>query len=241
MVLSLIVPTYNERENVEPLVTRIDTALQEFPHEVYFVDDSTDGTGEVVAALARARPHVRLLQRSGTRGLASAVLDGLGRVEGEIICVLDADLQHPPETVPLLVETLDRAQADVVVASRYAVGGAYEGLSPLRRLASRVGTLMAQAALPRARLSSDPLSGFFVFRRSVVEGVTLRPLGFKILLEILVRGRLRRVAEVPYRFEARRAGRSKLSMRESWDYLRHLLRLVGAGRPPSHRDDPLAG
>lgn len=225
-MLSLILPTFNERENIGPLVDRIERAVEGIPHELIFVDDSTDGTGAAIADQAARYPHITLIQREGRRGLASAVVEGIGRARGEILCVLDADLQHPPEALLTLVEALQRTDADLAVASRYIPGGSYEAFTAARRLASRVATLLARALLSRARLVSDPMSGFFVFRRHVVQDIALRPMGYKILLEILVRGRLGRVTEVPYRFQARGAGRSKLTMRQNWQYLRHLLRLA---------------
>jgi len=226
MTLSIILPTYNESGNVEHLVERIERALPGIPHELVFVDDSTDGTDAAIAACARRYGHITLIHRSGRRGLASAVIEGIRRATGTFVCVLDADLQHPPELIPLLLEALKRTEADIVVASRNIVGGGYEAFSAARRWASRVATGLARALLLRARLVSDPMSGFFAMRKKVVQDVALRPLGYKILLEILVRGRLTRVAEVPYRFQARGAGQSKLTLRQQGEYLRHLLRLV---------------
>jgi len=227
-LLSVIVPTYNEREAVPALVDRVRRALGGIPYELVFADDSTDGTDAVIAALAREDPRIRLLHRTGRRGLATAVVEGIGAARGEVVCVLDADLQHPPERIPDLIKALEETGAEVVVASRYLPGGSYRGLSGLRRLASRVATWLAKLLLRRARPVSDPMSGFFAFRRSVVEGVHLAPVGYKILLEILARGNFRKVVEVPYVFEARAAGHSKLTLRQNLDYLRHLLRLLPA-------------
>jgi dolichol-phosphate mannosyltransferase len=228
VLLSLILPTYNERENIEALVDRLERALGGISHEMIFVDDSADGTDAIIARQAMRYPHIVLLHRQERQGLASAVVEGIQRARGEILCVLDADLQHPPEAIPTLLEALTRTGADLVVASRYIPGGSYRAFTSMRRLASRMATLLARALLSRARIVSDPLSGFFVFRRHVVQDILLRPLGYKILLEILGRGRLGRVAEVAYRFEARGAGQSKLTMRQNWEYLRHLLRLATA-------------
>jgi dolichol-phosphate mannosyltransferase len=227
-LISVIVPTYNEREAVPALVDRVRRALGGLPYELVFTDDSTDGTDAMIAALAREDPRIRLLHRTGRRGLATAVVEGIGAARGEVVCVLDADLQHPPERIPDLIKALEETGAEVVVASRYLPGGSYRGLSGLRRLASRVATWLAKLLLRRARPVSDPMSGFFAFRRSVVEGVHLAPVGYKILLEILARGNFRKVVEVPYVFEARVAGQSKLTLRQNLDYLRHLLRLLPA-------------
>ncbi len=227
-LLSLVVPTYNERAAVPVLVDRVRRALEGVPFELVFVDDSTDGTDAVIAALAREDPRIRLLHRTGRQGLATAVVEGIEAARGEVVCVLDADLQHPPERIPDLLRALEETGADLVVASRYLPGGSSRGLSGLRRLISRVAAGLARLLLRRARVVSDPMSGFFAFRRSVVEGVRLEPVGYKILLEILARGKVRRVAEIPYTFEARAAGQSKLTLRQNLEYLRHLLRLLPA-------------
>ncbi|MDR7544440.1 MAG: glycosyltransferase [Armatimonadota bacterium] len=226
MDLSLIIPTYNEADNVGLLAERIRQSLAGAEYEVIFVDDSTDGTDRVIAALSRQDARILLVHRENQRGLAAAVVEGIAQARGRTLCVLDADLQHPPEVILVLLDALQRAQADVVVASRYVPGGSYETFSRSRRLVSRMATLLARRLLHRARAVADPLSGFFVVRREVLEGVQLQPVGYKILLEILVRGRIMRVAEVPYRFHPRRAGQSKLTWRQHLDYLRHLARLV---------------
>jgi len=226
--LSIVLPTYNEADNIRPLCARLERALAALSHEIIFVDESTDGTAQQIAELARDNPRIRLVHRVERRGLAAAVVDGVEAARGEVICVLDADLQHPPEIVPTLVEALDGTGADLVVASRYVPGGSYAGLTPLRRLMSLAGSGMARGLLRRARVVTDPLSGFFAFRRRVTEGVRLRPLGFKILLEVLVRGHVTKVVEVPYSFELRGRGESKLTMRQNTQYLRHLLRLSAA-------------
>jgi glycosyltransferase involved in cell wall biosynthesis len=228
-VLTIILPTYNEADTIGLVLDRLASALASMPYELIVVDDSTDGTHHRVAEITRGAPHIRLIHRQGRRGLASAVVDGIAAASGDVICVLDADLQHPPEVLPRLVETLERAHADLVVASRYVAGGRYEAFTRSRRLASTGATVLARLLFPRVRPVSDPLSGFFAFRRGVTDGVALRPLGYKILLEVLVRGRLTVVAEVPYRFDARAAGESKLALRQHWEYLRHLCRLLPAG------------
>jgi len=228
VMVSIIVPTYNERHNVGPLVSRIETAMAGMSYELVFVDDSTDGTEQVIGELAAQRGNIALLHRTGRGGLATAVCDGIARARGEVICVIDADLQHPPEVLPLLAEAVERTRADVAVASRNVAGGGYESFGVMRHLGSRAATQLARICLSRARLVSDPMSGCFAFRADAVRGVALRPLGYKILLEVLARGRVSRVVEVPYRFQARGAGESKLTLRQQWEYVRHLVRLCGA-------------
>ncbi len=218
-MLTIIVPTYNERDNIAPLWGRLRSALGKVPFEVVFVDDSTDGTDGVIAAYAKEDPRVRLLHRESQRGLATAVVEGVQAARGDLFCVLDADLQHPPELIADLLAALDNA--DVVVASRFVPGGR-NALSPFRRLVSRGAILLAQAIVPAARKVKDPTSGFFLCRRKAVEGLQLRPIGFKILLEILAKGKYRQVREVPYAVEHRRAGSSKLGVSEQLGYLKHL-------------------
>jgi len=225
--LSVVVPTRNEAENIPRLLKRIDRALGARRYEVIVVDDSDDRTPQVVnGEAARGRP-VRLIHREGREragGLASAVVAGFAAADGESLACLDADLQHPPEKLSELLAALD--DADVAVASRYIGGGSPGGLAgPVRRLGSLGAKWLAQILVPNARLSSDPLGGFFALRRATIDGVELRPVGFKILLEVLARGRVHRVAEVPYVFQPREAGESKADFRQMKLYLRHLTRL----------------
>ncbi len=238
--LSVVVPTYNEAENAAPLLQRVTTALAGIDFELIFIDDSTDGTERVLEALATGEPRLRVIHRTGRRGLATAVTEGIALAKGDVVCVLDADLQHPPELLPALREALEQAGADLAIASRHVPGGSEE-LAVGRRIVSRVATLLAWVLLGRARAVSDPLSGFFAFRRAVVDGVRLQPVGFKILLEILVRGRVARVVEVPYRFEARGAGESKLTLAQNIEYLRHLLTLSQVRAAPVQRVTGPAG
>ena len=226
--LSVVVPTYNEAENISRLVERVHAALGGIDYELIVVDDSVDGTEKVLADMARFTPWIRVFHREARGGLASAVVDGIAAAQGTVVCVLDADLQHPPETLPLLTAALERSGADLAVASRYVPGGSYVTFEAWRRVVSRVATRAAQILLRRARRVADPLSGFFAFRRAAVHGVRLRPLGYKILLEILVRGNLSRVVEIPYSFEIRTAGQSKLTPKQHWEYLKHLCLLTGA-------------
>jgi len=230
-LLSIIVPTYNEAENIGRLVGRISDALAGLDHELVVVDDSTDGTDKILANLADRAPRLRVVHRESRTGLASAVVDGIAVARGDVLSVLDADLQHPPEVLPALVRAIQDTGADLAIGSRYIPGGGSEFTLP-RRVISRGAIALAQILLRRARSVSDPVSGFFAFRRGVVEGVVLRPLGYKILLEILVRGRIARVVDVPYHFEARPAGQSKLTMAQNWAYLRHLL-ILWKEQPPS--------
>jgi glycosyltransferase involved in cell wall biosynthesis len=230
--VTVIVPTRNESANVGPLVARVKAAMvtTDWRWEVLFVDDSDDDTPNAVAILGQAGEPVRLswrppAERSG--GLSGAVIAGFAAARGDVFVVIDGDLQHPPELLPALLARLADSSADVVVATRYAGDGAgTAGLAGgYRRLVSTGGRRAVHLMFGRARSVSDPLGGFFCVRRSVVEHANLRPEGFKILLEILVRGRWTAVAEVPYRFAARATGESKAGWREGVRFARHVARL----------------
>ena len=230
--LTVVVPTRNEECNVEALLQRLGPAVAALRAEILVVDDSDDDTPDVLAYHAAACPvPVRLLhRRPGTRkgGLGSAVIAGARHARGEWVLVMDADLQHPPETAAVLAGTAMRHDSDIVVGTRYAGGGSSaDGLSGGgRTLVSTWATRLVKSMFPRRlAMVSDPLSGLFAFRRSAVDLDRLKPAGFKVLLEILVRNPVARVAEVAYCFAARNAGESKASLRQGMTFLRHLIRL----------------
>lgn len=231
-LLSLVVPTRNERDNVLPLLNRVARALGATDYDVLFVDDSDDDTPDVIRAAIAMHPCVRLLHRAESEragGLATAVVAGLAEARGQYIAVIDGDLQHPPEVLRTMLSAA--ADADIVVASRYIAGGSSAGLDGVhRQLVSRSSRALAATLFPRISACTDPMSGFFLFRREVVDGVELRPTGFKILLEVLVRGKWNRLSEVPFHFEGREAGTSKASVQQGVAYLRHLRELRLHGR-----------
>lgn len=222
--LSVVVPTFNERENLPLLLERIHTVLDGVNYEVIVVDDnSPDGTGDLGRDMSDRYP-VNVIVRKDQRGLASAVVEGFKRSKSSCVAVIDADLQHPPELLLDLYQALQAA--DLAVASRYGAGGGVGEWGLLRRVVSKGATLMAQLLLPLARSTPDPLSGYFAVRREAIDGVELDPVGYKILLEILARGRIERVATVPYIFDTRAHGQSKLGLRDQLNYFRHLIRLA---------------
>ena len=233
-MLSVIVPTFNEGENVDRLYRAVAEALRDVPFELIYADDSTDDTRSRILALAETDPRVRLSAGSSRRGLARAVVEAIDLAEGDVVAVLDADLQHPPELLPELLRTLEETGADLVVPSRYTRVGSPGGLSLGRYIVSQGARLLAYLVLKEARRTTDPLSGFFVVRRRCLEGIALSPRGWKILLEVLVRGRVARVVDVPYAFQPRQGGDSKLSLSVELDYLRHLGELFLAS-PESQR------
>jgi len=212
-VISVVVPTYNEAATVPQLAARLGGALAGRDWELVVVDDgSPDGTAEAAAALAPALP-VRVVRRAGKLGLASAVVAGFAAARGDTLVVMDADLSHPPEVVPRLVDALADG-TDLAVGSRYVQGGGTVDWPLRRRIVSRVACLMGNLLVP----VRDATSGFFALRRAVVEGVRLDPIGFKIGFEVIARGRYGRVVEVPYTFRDREAGRSKFGTREVVNY-----------------------
>lgn len=226
-MLSIIIPTYNEQHNVLAIADRVrqvlDRESEEF--ELIFVDDSTDRTPLFLEQLHREDPRIRYFHRKGVRGLATAVMTGFTAARGSIITVMDADLQHPAELLPTLLERI-RSGADLVIPSRFIPGGCDGGLDPVRKVISRAARALAWLLLKRSRCTTDPMSGFFMTRRQVVFGRALNPVGWKILLEVLMKGDYDQVAEVPYRFQSRHGDSSKMNIFEQFNYLRHLVRLA---------------
>ena len=223
--ISLIIPTYNERDNIVALVERIHHALSNYNYEILFIDDnSPDGTAEIISSLSPRYP-VRVIIRKDKKGLASAVVDGLNIASGEIIGSINADLQHPPEIIPDLLREIESG-ADIAIASRYVKGGSCPDWGLTRRIISRGATALAHILLPSTRKIKDPMSGFYMLRRHVIADADLKPAGYKILLEILLEGKSSQLAEVAYTFGSRMSGRSKLGIHQHIDYLRHILSLM---------------
>jgi len=219
------VPTYREADNLPLLVPRVTAALEPWPHEIIIVDDdSNDGTDQAVATLREQGHATRLIVRTDERGLSSAVLRGFSEAKGSVLVCMDADLSHPPEALPRMIEKLARDDVEFVIGSRYVEGGTTdEEWSWTRKLNSKVATLMAR---PFCRVS-DPLAGYFALPRAVFErSESLNPVGYKIGLELIVKCGCTRIAELPINFSDRRFGQSKLGLREQINYLRHLKRLA---------------
>jgi dolichol-phosphate mannosyltransferase len=233
--LTVVVPTFNEAGNVDELLRRLDAAVPAaITTEVIFVDDSTDETPDVItAAVGAHRLPVRLIHRDHpSGGLGGAVVEGLRAARSPWAVVMDGDLQHPPSVVPTLLETGRSSASDVVVATRYVDGGSNDGLDgSYRRHVSTTSKAVAAAVLggPVGAMS-DPLSGFFAVRVAALRLDEVNPIGYKILLELIVRSDLRRIAEVPFTFAARHSGESKSTLREGLRYLRHLVYLRRAQR-----------
>lgn len=221
---ALVVPTLNEAGNIDKVLGELTDALSEtqWEYEIVVVDDgSTDGTVEQAREWTRQDSRIRLFSRAGERGLAGAVLYGWSQSSANLLGVIDADLQHPPELLPELLKAAE--QSDIAIASRYARNQGTKGWNPLRAVVSRLSTLAAAPLIGKKNLGvTDPMSGFFVVHRRCIAGLTFQTTGFKLLLEVLVRGRIQRAREVPYHFGLRRAGKSKANATVAFHYL-HLL------------------
>jgi dolichol-phosphate mannosyltransferase len=223
--ISLIIPTFNEKDNIAPLIERISRALAGRDYEIVLVDDnSRDGTIETAEALASRYP-VKVIVRRDARGLATAVVHGLKYASGNIIGVMDADLQHPPEKLPDLVRAIENG-ADMAIGSRYIPGGGCPNWDMTRKIVSKVALMVSHLLLPSTRAVKDPLAGFFMFRRENIDIDKLKPIGYKISLEIMLTGSFKNIVEVPYVFEERSAGQSKLRPQQQIDYLKHLFSLM---------------
>jgi glycosyltransferase involved in cell wall biosynthesis len=228
--LTIVVPTRNEADNVKLLVASLNGVMPTIQKEIFFVDDSEDNTVAMIQSLQpEADCAIRFIHRPAgerTGGLGGAVVLGLSHAQAPWVCVMDSDLQHPPELVPVLLAKAEQTEADVVVASRYRNEGAAKGLTLTRKGISQAFDTTARLLFPRQLQDvSDPMSGFFLVRKSALDLDTLHPRGFKILLEILVRSNGLRTAEVPFQFGKRHAGQSKAGVREAIRYLSALFHL----------------
>jgi len=225
--VSVVVPTYHEVENLRPLVLRISAAMSQAkrPYEIVFVDDnSRDGTERAVQEMADLDYPVRLITRTGERDLSTAVIRGFSEAKGDTLICMDADLSHPPEAIPAILESLANPGVELVLGSRYVPGGSTSGHWGLRRwLNSKIATAMAR---PFTSVK-DPMSGFFAIPKTIYENAApLNPIGYKIALELIVKCNCSIIREVPIHFAQRKFGNSKLSATEQLKYLRHVARLL---------------
>lgn len=234
VALSIIIPTYNESQNIAKILQAIKTSVSsQVATEVIVVDDnSPDGTAEVVAEFGSLVSddsiRIQVVRRPSKLGLSSAILTGVQSSRGEIVLVMDGDFSHPPQTIPHMVDALQDPACDIVVASRYISGGNIIGWPFRRKLMSRGATKIAQVGLGVG--IKDPMSGFFAFRRRLITDVKFDAIGYKMLLEMLVKLKGVRVTEIPYTFTNRRLGASKVDAGVVYDYLRAVYRLYRHGR-----------
>ena len=229
-----MIPTYNESQNIAQVVELLEKSING-SHETEVVvvdDDSPDGTARIAEGLKKekngGRFYLRVVRRKLKKGLGSAILDGIRSSTGESIVVMDCDLSHPPTLIPKMIDTLRRENYDIVVASRYVAGGAVEDWPLKRRIMSRGATKIANVGLGVRQ--QDPMSGFFACRRDVLRNIEFDAIGYKMLLELLVKARGARVKEIPYTFQNRARGTSKLGASTALDYLRAVWKLYRYGR-----------
>lgn len=233
IVLSLVIPTYNEGKNLGPLLQKLTAALDVSwwgRYELILVDDdSADLTWQSALDLIHRYPQLRVMRRQQEKGLSTAVIRGWQVAQGQVLGVIDADLQHPPEKLPDLLQAMAEG-ADLAVGSRHVAGGGVSEWSFLRRFLSRGAQMLGLFILPNViGRVSDPMSGYFLVRRDAVVDVHLNPKGYKILIEVIGRGDISTIAEVGYVFQERSEGESKVSWQHYLDYIHHLLRLRSNG------------
>ncbi|MFM5902909.1 MAG: glycosyltransferase [Dolichospermum sp.] len=235
MLLSVVIPTYKERDNIENVVNILSGLLdQTIPgnYELIVVDDdSPDRTWEVASNLISDYPQLRVMRRQEERGLSSAVIRGWQAARGSILGVIDGDLQHPPEVLTQLWQKIEQG-ADLAVASRHVEGGGVSSWSVIRRFLSRGAQVLGLVILPEVvGRVSDPMSGYFMVRRNAIANTTLNPIGYKILLEVIGRGQIGAIGEAGYIFRERTEGESKVTWKEYIEYIQHLIRLrLSTGR-----------
>ena len=234
--ISIIIPTYNESQNILQILKSIkDNLPKNFVTQTIVVDDnSPDGTGKLVEDYLKnikkmADYTIEIIHRKAKDGLSSAILKGIQHAKGDTIVVMDCDFSHPPHIIPKLIESIKKYQYDIVVASRYIKGGKIQGWSLKRKTMSKFATLIAKKGL--GINTHDPMSGFFAFKRNIIKGLNIDAIGYKFLLEILVKTKDVSIKEIPYTFQNRELGSSKLSIRTIFDYYRSVWKLYRYGKP----------
>jgi dolichol-phosphate mannosyltransferase len=239
--LSIVVPTYNESQNIVRILDSIAETLSPYTAaEIIVVDDnSPDGTAEIASLHAKnisdnKKLYVEIIRREGKFGLSSAIIAGIQSATGDLLVVMDGDFSHPPQVIPSIIEGLQDSNCDIVIASRYIKGGSIIGWPFKRRLMSKGATKIAQYGLGIE--VRDPVSGFFAFRRNIIDGIKFDAIGYKMLLEILVKTKGARIKEVPYTFTNRRIGTSKLDAGVMFDYLRAVMHLYRYGKSMTQKE-----
>lgn len=234
-----MIPTYNESKNIVRILDSLNISIpRDLDTEVIVVDDnSPDGTSNTVEEYAKRLDKgldIQVIKRKNERGLSSAIVKGIEHAMGEAVVVMDSDLSHPPQTIPKMIEELRKSGCDIVVASRYIKGGSISGWPFKRKLISKGATKIAQHGL--GIKIKDPMSGFFAFKRNIVKNIKFDAIGYKILLEILVKARNAKVKEIPYSFIDRTSGSSKMSVSVGIDYLKSVWKLYRFGKSVSESE-----
>ncbi len=233
--VSIIIPTYNESQNILKILKSIGDILpKNILAEAIVVDDnSPDGTGKIVENYLKEFKKITgytidVIHRTAKKGLSSAILNGIQQAKGDTIVVMDSDFSHPPQIIPRMLDALRKYRCDIVVASRYVKGGKISGWPLKRKLLSKLATVIAKKGLGVSTL--DPMSGFFAFKRSIIKGLKFDAIGFKMLLEILVKTKGVSVREIPYTFTDRQFGSSKVTLSTAIDYAKSVWRLYRFGK-----------
>jgi dolichol-phosphate mannosyltransferase len=224
--ISIIIPTLNEKENINELVERIRKSLNDIRYEIIFVDDgSKDGTIEEIEKLKKKYKNIKLIERGSRKGLSSAFLDGVKHSSGKYVVLMDADLQHPPELLRKMYKKALEGY-DLVIASRYIKGGKIENWSIIREFISKIAIVIAYIFLPETLKVKDPLSGYFLIKKDLLDNFKVSdPFSYKVLLDILVKVNYNKLIEIPYTFKERKYGRSKLGKKIIFSYLKQVFLL----------------
>jgi len=232
--VSIILPTYNESQNIIQILKSIEENLPKnlLAQTIIVDDNSPDGTGKIVDDYLHlkkiANNTIDVIHRTTKSGLASAILKGIQNAKGDIIVVMDSDFSHPPQIIPKMLDSLKKYHSDIVIASRYVTGGSIEHWTFKRKLMSKVATKIAKLSL--GVTAKDPMSGFFLFRKNLLRDLNFDAIGYKILLEILVKTKGAKISEVPYTFSNRKFGSSKLGADTIIDYLKSVFKLYRYGK-----------
>ena len=234
--VSIIIPTYNESQNIINILKSIGSNLPKnlLTQAIIVDDNSPDGTGKIVEDYMKnlkkmANYTIEVIHRKAKDGLGSAILNGIQHAKGDTIVVMDSDFSHPPQIIPKLIESVKKYQFDIAVASRYIKGGNIQGWSLKRKLMSKFATLIAKKGLGID--AKDPMSGFFAFKKNILNGLNIDAIGYKILLEILVKTKNVTITEIPYTFQDREFGSSKLNFKTILDYYKSVWKLYRYGKP----------
>lgn len=233
--VSIVIPTYNESENIKGILHLIKEHLPKntIVEAIVVDDNSPDGTGKIAedyfkSLKEKTRYTINVINRKTKEGLSSAILNGIEQAKGKIVIVMDSDFSHPPQLIPKLVEVLKQSKTDIVVASRYLNGGNIQGWSLKRKIISKIGTIIAKKGLGIKQ--SDPMSGFFAFNKDVIKGINFDAIGYKLLLEMIVKAKGVSIKEIPYTFLDRQNGKSKLGIKTILEFGHAVWKLYRYGR-----------
>ena len=242
--ISIIVPTYNEAENICDIIKSIKSNLSEVNAEIIVVDDdSPDGTVTIVdeyiqSTIQKDRHSVSIIHRKNRNGLSAAILNGVENSKGEVVVVMDSDFSHPPDVIPKLLDKIEKSQCDVVIASRYVQGGGIEGWPVKRKLISKAATQIAKKGL--GVKANDPMSGFFAFKKNLIKNISFDAIGYKMLLELLVKTADVNIQEIPYTFTDRKFGTRKLGSSTILDYCKSVWKLYRYGKEAAKKERRLS-